>query len=68
MTNRLIHTVTVDQRISVDTVAQLIAALGSMSPNTDDYLDKTYVVELLLEELSDKSKVYSISIREAEPI
>jgi len=64
--NTLVHTVSVVERYSVETVGQLREALENLAECDSDCLEKTYVVEMLSEQLSDGSFNYSINIRPAE--
>lgn len=69
-TNSLVHEVTVRATEVAETAAQLIdrlVSIGSGDPY-DDFLDKTYAIDLVVETLSDGSEKHSIRIRAAETI
>jgi hypothetical protein len=67
MTNSLVHKVSVADRHTVEDVQTLRSILADWCEK-DDPLDATYVVELLAEELSDRSVAYSVRIRLAERV
>jgi hypothetical protein len=68
-TNALVHGVEVEASETVETIDQLIDWLtiyGDGGEDSANVLDATYVVELVLEKLSDSSELRSIRIRLAE--
>lgn len=68
MINALAHEVTIEDKRTVETAAQMIECLKAFTDGCEDYLDESYVVESVLERLSDGSAKYSIRIRLAERV
>lgn len=68
MINALVHETIIDQRRTVETPHQMIECLKDFTAGCDDDLDQSYVVEIVLEVLSDGSHKYSIRIRAAERV
>lgn len=66
--NAFMHKTETREWHAVETVGQLRDALVDMGADTDMELDKTYVVALMAETLSDGSTALSIQIRAAEQI
>jgi hypothetical protein len=65
--NTLIHQTEIEARETVETADRLSAWLAVFGPDAND-LDETYVVELVVEKLSDRSEKRSIRIRLAEQV
>lgn len=59
--NALVHRITVKDQMAVETIDQLIEVLRDFGGA--EFLDKSYLVEIVGEELSDKSVVTSVRIR-----
>lgn len=68
MSNALVHELTIDDHMTVETARQLRDALDDLTDELYGDLDATYVVERLNERLSDGSVARSIRIRLAERV
>jgi hypothetical protein len=69
--NSLVHQVEIEASETVETVDQLIDWLTIYSDGGDgsaEHLAESYVVELVVEKLSDSSEKRSVRVRLAEPI
>lgn len=66
MVNTLVHPTVVADRTAVDDAEQLESAIRYFGKDLP--LDRTYMVELLVETLSDGSEVSTLRIRHAERV
>lgn len=68
MSNAVAHKVETVDFLTVETANQLRSALTHLIGDGDENLDRSYVVSLLSETLSDGSRAYELNIRKAERI